>query len=161
MSTEYFHIQLRQEVHVALPVSAAVEVAEHSFDQICPVPGVDPVLLGVVNWRGHLLWNIDLSDFLGVREEDSYSLHAEKTHSSIVIADRRSQRRLGCWVNRLLGIITLTDEQVKAVPERFPSSVIPYAAGWIDLESPLIVLDPEAVLESPRWHGEIAFAQFA
>jgi twitching motility protein PilI len=154
MSAEYFHVQLRQDVHVAIPVIAAVEVTEHSLESICPVPGVDPVLLGVVNWRGNLLWNVDLSDFLGVKADESELLSVSK-RSSIVIADGRSQRRLCCWVNRLVGMMTLTEQQIKAVPKHFPASVIPYSAGWIKSDIPLLVLDPVAVLTSPRWHGEV------
>ncbi|MEB3212643.1 MAG: chemotaxis protein CheW [Leptolyngbyaceae bacterium] len=161
MSAEYFHVQLRQEVHVAIPVKSTVEVSGHSFEHICPVPGVDPVLLGVVNWRGHLLWNVDLSDFLGVKADIADSLPLVSTRASIVIADGRSHRRLCCWVNRLVGMMTLTEHQIKPVPKKFPASVIPYSAGWIKSEIPLLVLDPIAVLDSARWHGEIAFSQSA
>lgn len=156
MSTEYFHIQLRQDVHVALPVGSAVEVVEQSIDQICPIPGVDPVLLGVANWRGYLLWNIDLSDFLGVREDAVYTLPSLTTRPVVVISDTRSQQRLGCWTKQLLGIINLTEQQIRAIPKQFPVSVIPYSAGWVNLEFPLLVLDPHSILNAPRWREDFS-----
>jgi len=156
MSNEYFHVQLRQEVQVALPVSAAVEVMERSPEALCPIPGVDPVLLGVTNWRGSLLWNVDLSDFLGVKKDTVQSLQPLATRSVVVIGDGRSQRRLGCWVKRLLGIISLTEQQINPVPKQFPPSVIPYAAGWVKFELPLVVLDPFDILNASRWQEEIS-----
>lgn len=106
-----------------------------------------------------MLWNIDLSDFLGVKPDASDALQSASTRASIVIGDKRSQRRLCCWANRLVGIMTLTEQQIKSVPKQFPASVIPYSAGWISSEIPLLVLDPVAILDSPRWHGEVAFSQ--
>ena len=156
MSTEYFHIQLRQDVHVALPVGAAVEVVEQSIDQVCPIPGVDPVLLGVANWRGYLLWNVDLSDFLGVREDSVYTLPSLTTRPVVVISDARSQQRLGCWAKQLLGIINLTEQQIRNIPKQFPASVIPYSTGWVNLQFPLLVLDPHAILNAPRWREDFS-----
>jgi twitching motility protein PilI len=56
MLTDYFHVQLRQGMEVVLPLDSAVEVITLNQKEICPIPGVSPALLGVVNHRGKLLW---------------------------------------------------------------------------------------------------------
>lgn len=64
MERDYFKIRVSSTVRVALPLSQIEAALQIDRQLVCPVPGVAPALLGVVNRRGTLTWVLDLSHFL-------------------------------------------------------------------------------------------------
>ncbi|HEY9625570.1 MAG TPA: chemotaxis protein CheW [Crinalium sp.] len=156
MITEYFCLQLRQALQVAVPVSSTLEVLTLMPNQICAIPGVDPVLQGVVNWRGKLLWSLDLSDFLGLRIESADAKQAiASTLTAIVIAQDNPTRQLACIVSSLRGVQEILDSQVQPIATHLPSVVHQYSNGIVSLDSPLLLLNPSAILNSPRWQYSV------
>lgn len=150
MATEYFLTRLRQNFHVGLPVEASLEVLSLSPNQICFIPSVDPVLLGVVNWRRQLLWTLDLSDLARIRPEGERSLQASNL-TTIVLQTQQSMQQIGCIVSELVGIVELSAEHTKPIPTKVPASVRPYFTGYVKKDVPILLLDPVAVLNSQRW----------
>lgn len=61
---EYFRVCLESELSILVPITYVVEVIASNRRDVCPIPGVVPALLGVINYRGQLLWILKLSDFL-------------------------------------------------------------------------------------------------
>ncbi|NJL97523.1 MAG: purine-binding chemotaxis protein CheW [Synechococcaceae cyanobacterium SM2_3_2] len=58
-----FPLSFNTEAMIAVDqLSAVLKVQPH---QITPIPGMDPWVLGVYNWRGTITWVIDLAAFLG------------------------------------------------------------------------------------------------
>jgi twitching motility protein PilI len=152
MITEYFCLQLRQTLQVAVPVPSMLEVLNLTPDQICPIPGVDPVLQGVVNWRGKLLWSINLSDLLGLRAEKVEGQQAiASTLTTIVIAQDHPPRQLACIVLALKGMQEILDSQIQPLAAKLPAPVHQYASGFIRQESPLLLLNPSAILNASCW----------
>lgn len=80
MSTDYFYVQLRRSVRVAVPLAQTAEVAMLSQTQVCPIPGVASALLGVVSQRGKLLWVLELSDLLGLPPSGGAIARFRETH---------------------------------------------------------------------------------
>ena len=123
MLTDYFHVQLRQGMEVVLPLDSAVEVITINQKEICPIPGVSPALLGVVNQRGKLLWVLQLSDFLGLakspkqRLQDNLILLVVTTELANSSAIGR-ECQLACVVSALKGIVTLNSIKIKPVSAR-------------------------------------------
>lgn len=160
MTTEYFCLQLRQMLQVALPLHSTLEVLNLGPDHICAVPGVDPVLQGVLSWRGKLLWSVNLSDLLGVRAEKPI---AQSTLASnlpaVVITQEHPARQLACIVSELTGVREISDERIQPLPANLPATVRDYSSGVVQLESPslpLLLLNPPAILNSPLWrHSSI------
>jgi twitching motility protein PilI len=155
MVTEYFCLQLRQMLQVALPLHSTMEVLQLTPDQICGIPGVDPVLQGVLNWRGKLLWSVDLSNLLGVRAENKIAkTTVVSSLTAVVITQDSPTRQLACIVSALTGIQEILDQQIQPLPANLPATVYDYSNGVVQLESrslPLLLLNPSAILNSPRW----------
>ncbi len=150
MASEYFLTRLRQHLHVGLPVESAIEVLSLSPTQICFIPAVDPLLLGVVNWRRQLLWTLDLSDLIKIRPEVERS-HQSSQLTTIVLQAQSSKQQIGCIVSELAGIVDLSSAHVRPLPSQIPESVRPYFSGFVKQSTPILLLDPAAVLQSPRW----------
>lgn len=64
MERDYFKIRVSGQVRVALPLDAIDAALQIDRQLICPIPGVMPSLLGVINRQGVLTWVLDTSQFL-------------------------------------------------------------------------------------------------
>ncbi|TVR11495.1 MAG: chemotaxis protein CheW [Phormidium sp. GEM2.Bin31] len=64
MERDYFKIRVSGDVRVALPLDSIDAALQIDRQLICPIPGVMPSLLGVINRQGVLTWVLDTSQFL-------------------------------------------------------------------------------------------------
>ncbi|USR93056.1 chemotaxis protein CheW [Phormidium yuhuli AB48] len=64
MERDYFKVRVSGEVRVALPLDAVDAALQLDRQLICPIPGVMPSLLGVINRQGVLTWVLDTRQFL-------------------------------------------------------------------------------------------------
>jgi twitching motility protein PilI len=150
MLTEYFHIQLSPATELLLPLDYTTGVVTLTLEQICPIPGVAPNLLGVANQGGRLLWVLDLSDLLGL-VSSVRKTHA-KTNLTLVVlngSDRAAReqdlRQVGCVVSLLKGIVSLDPEQIQPLPGEFPPALKLYGTGVARIEQPVTVLNVNAI----------------
>ncbi len=105
MVNDYFCGQLRQSVNVLFPLESTEEVISLASEEVCPVPGVDSALLGVVNQRGKLLWVLELSDLLQIAPEQKTK--KSQDNLTLLVLKGNSGQQVGCVVSALKGIITL------------------------------------------------------
>jgi len=154
MLTDYFHVQLRQGMEVVLPLDSAVEVITLNQKEICPIPGVSPALLGVVNQRGKLLWVLQLSNFLGLakspkqRLQDNLILLVVTTESANSSAIGR-ECQLACVVSALKGIVTLNSIKIKPVSARLAPNLGSFLSGVTEIEQSVVgVLNVNTVLSA-------------
>jgi twitching motility protein PilI len=119
--------------------------------EICPIPGVPPTVLGVVNQRGRLLWVLELSDLLGLvspkRLESEHSLKLVVLTASTAASTVGAERQLGCVVSALKGIVTLDSTKFKPVSAKLFPTLGSFLSGVAEIEdSPVAVLNVNAVL---------------
>lgn len=157
---EYFKIRVSGGVCVALPL-AHLETAIGIDPQfICPIPGVAPGLLGVVDRRGILTWVLDLGHFL---ELGTMPLKPGKKLSAIVITsfphaedlntpqeslhDRQPKRSVACIVEELEGVFA--PPKIKPIRKRLKSRLRPIFQQVAYYEqSGIAILDPTALLQT-------------
>jgi chemotaxis signal transduction protein len=157
---EYFKIRVSGGVRVALPL-AHLETAIGIDPQfICPIPGVAPGLLGVVDRRGILTWVLDLGHFL---ELGTMPLKPGKKLSAIVITsfpytearetpqesqlDRQPKRSVACIVEELEGVFA--PPKIKPIRKRLKSRLRPIFRQVAYYEqSGIAILDPTALLQT-------------
>jgi len=72
------------------------EVMQQPIDRITPMPNASPLLLGVINLRGQVIWVADLGQFLG----DNKRLNTARSEIT-VIAIEEQETILGLAVERL------------------------------------------------------------
>lgn len=152
MLAEYFYIQLQRSLGLLLPLENTTGVITLTPEQICPIPGVAPALLGVANQRGKLLWVVELSNLLGLARpsnqvRNSYNLTlVVLTASSVNSTREQAERQIGCVVSALKGIVALNPQQFKPVPVEFSPSLSSYLSGVAEIEqSQLAILNVNAV----------------
>ena len=165
---EYFKIRVSGGVRVALPL-AHLEMAIGIDPQlICPIPGVAPGLLGVVDRRGILTWVLDLGHFL---ELGTIPLKPGKKLSAIVVTssphslegdpsglsprdpsglsprDHQPKRAVACIVEELEGVFA--PPKIKPIRKRLKSRLRPLFRQVAYYEqSGIAILDPTALLQT-------------
>lgn len=148
---DYFHIQLRQSVTVLLPLQSTAEVMTLTRGGICPIPGVAPALLGVVNQRGKLLWVMDLSDLLRI-EPSPTPLRSQDNLTVVVLTSGDSptnERRVGCVVSALKGIVPLDPAKFRPVPNRLSPFLRSLFSGVAEVDrAPAGILKIDVVLDA-------------
>ena len=125
------------------------EVLSLTPDQITPVPNVSPLLMGLLNLRGQVVWVTDIGQFLG----DPKPLNTDRPEISI-IAIEAQEVLVGLAVDRVMGMDWLEEEHLNLSPNA-PDAMAPFLKGEWQLDpaggQPLRLLDPVAILRSARW----------
>lgn len=151
MLSEYFHIQLQPDTEILIPLEHTVGALALSREQICPIPGISPTALGVLNHGGKLLWAIQLSDLLGINQS-AKSVKLQYNLTLIILTAKTSRttveqidRQVGCVVSALKGIVLLNPKQFKPVPTQSPI-LASFLSGMTQIDrSPLSVINVNAV----------------
>lgn len=161
MLKDYFYIQLRQSVRLALPVENVAEVIAVSSSDICPIPGVASALLGVVNQRGQLLWVVDLADLLSdvlcLAPSPLRYRSPEQLTLAVLAANPTSATtsgaapRLACAVSALKGVVPLNPAEFKPIPASFSPAFSSFLSGLTEIEQlSVAVLNVSAVFAALR-----------
>lgn len=73
-----------------LPIEQITEVLKIQFNQIVPIPQMPAWVMGVYNWRGDILWMLDLGHLIGL---DSWYQHQNRSnHTAIVLSPERKNQ---------------------------------------------------------------------
>ncbi|WP_026099882.1 chemotaxis protein CheW [Prochlorothrix hollandica] len=66
---QFLSCSLGSRTAILLPVIQLIEILNISPDQITPIPHLPSWVRGVYNWRGEVLWIVDLARLLGIESE--------------------------------------------------------------------------------------------
>ncbi len=161
MLEDYFYIQLRQSVRLALPVENVAEVITLTGSDICPIPGVASALLGVVNQRGQLLWVVELADLLSdvlclapaplrYRSREQLTLVVLCANPGNATTSGAAPR-LACVVSALKGVVPLDKAKFKPIPASFSQAFSSFLSGLAEIEQlSVAVLNVSAVFAALR-----------
>jgi chemotaxis signal transduction protein len=132
MIQEYCRLRVSALLRIAIPVVYVDEVLQLQPQDISPIPGVNPCLLGITNQKGSLLWVLHLEKFFGIQPMPlakpiiAIALRAVMPDGEI--------RRLACVVMALEEIITLDSQKLFPVPDKLPPRTKSLLAGLAKLD---------------------------
>lgn len=63
---QFLTFPLAEDTSAMLPVTQLAEVLNLTAAQVTPIPDLAAWVLGIYNWRGEILWIVDLSQLLGL-----------------------------------------------------------------------------------------------
>ncbi len=133
----------------ALPATGIREVLSLLPDQITAIPNVSPLLMGILNLRGQVVWVTDIGQFLG----NTQPLNTDRAEIPIIAIDNQDSL-VGLAVQSVMGMDWLDSEQL-SLASNVPDSMAPFLKGEWVLDSAtnqhLRLLDPAAILRSARW----------
>ncbi|MHC5596815.1 MAG: chemotaxis protein CheW [Nostoc sp.] len=127
------------------------EVLQVSLPEICGVPQMPSCVLGIYNWRGEMLWLVDIEAMLG------YSPISQGTNllsRMMAIVLENEGKFLGLLVRQLMDIECLDTKQVKApTAELFYPKILPFLQGYFinDSEEMIFNLDAISIIQASIW----------
>jgi positive phototaxis protein PixI len=127
------------------------EVMQVSLAEICGVPQMPSSVLGIYNWRGEMLWLVDVEEMLGYSPLLYSANMLSKMMAIVLQIDGKS---LGLLVRQLMDIESLDSGQIKPTSgELFSPDIASFLQGYFinSAEELIITLDAAAIVQSPMW----------
>ncbi|MEQ8974115.1 MAG: chemotaxis protein CheW [Coleofasciculus sp. C1-SOL-03] len=131
-----------------LPLEQIGEVLRVNVTDILPVPEMPGCVLGICNWRGDMLWLVDLSQLLGYLSLDQQGQLADVL---VVLVVQVNEQSIGLVVSQVNDIEYHNLQHLQpAVPGVFPPKLLPFILGSLP-EDQGIVLNINAISHYPLW----------
>ncbi len=139
---KFLQFQLGKSDIGLLPAEMAIEIQVVESGEILPVPELPSCILGIYQWRGEMLWLVDLGHLMG------FSPLSWQGNNSIIVL-QVEQRTLGLVVPQVNGIGSYELQQLQ-VPsaELFSPELMPFVKGlFLGSEQEIIwLLNTEAII---------------
>lgn len=124
---------LGAEDSALVPLEQITEMLKVEIAAILPVPGTSPWVLGVCNWRGEMLWLIDLCDFVGYPSPfQPNSPSAPMPTAVMVMVVQINHQFVGIGVQQVSDIEQHDMQQLQPViAGLFPPGLLPLVVGLL------------------------------
>ena len=172
---QFLRFHLFPDTTALLSVLQMTEVLTIPITQIVPIPHMPAWVMGVYNWRGEILWIVDMGQLLGLTPLYQQAI-SRAMYTTIVIhgaKEANSRQRTGSQIigGKTLGLVVSQVEDIEwchpDVIQSPPQStvtpeLVPFLRGyWLKNNGEmLVVLDGEAIIAGmpkPEPEGENAF----
>ncbi len=127
------------------------EVLQVSLSEICAVPQLPNSVLGIYNWRGEMLWLVDLEEMLGYT---ALSKNLKNISRMMAIILENDGQYMGLLVRQLMDIEWLDITEMKEpYPELFSAKLSSFLQGYFINKSEEILfnLDALKIIDARMW----------
>lgn len=157
---QYLRFYLEPDTKIILPVGQITEVLKITIGQIVPIPHLPPWVMGVYNWRGNILWMLDLGHLIGLDSWYQSSINNNNSnYTAIVLSPERTNNRtkalnsisLGLVVTRVEDIQWCDINLIQSPPANtVKASLAPFLQGYLLDENGnmLLVIDGKAIIKA-------------
>lgn len=127
---QFLRCHLAPDALVMLPVAQLTEVLKIPVGQITPISDLPAWVMGVYNWRGKILWMIDLGHLLGYTPWHQQSFNIGSYTAAILQVDGGADEALS------LGLIVTQVQDIELcdlgqVQSPHPSAITPELAPFL------------------------------
>lgn len=157
---KFLRFQLGDLAIALLALNSIKQVMQVSLSEILPVPQMPGCVLGIYNWRGEMLWLVDLGQMLGFPSLCDPSLEVgsqpplTKGGDLMAIAIQIGDKTLGLVVRQINDIERHHLQQINQPSiGLFSPDIMPYLGGYLlgEEREVLMVLNGEAIANAPLW----------
>jgi len=147
---------LEPDTTTLLPLEQLTEVLTIPIGEIVPIPHMNPWVMGVYNWRGDILWIVDLGHLVGLtpwyQQTSNVSVHKAivlKAIGNKANSTNLKTQMLGLVVNRVEDIELCNPDLIQSPPSSTVTpELVPFLRGyWLKPDDEmLVVLDGQAII---------------
>jgi positive phototaxis protein PixI len=155
-SEQFLRFHLVPDTTALLPIQQVTEVLTIPRGQIVPIFQMPAWVMGVYNWRGEILWIVDLGHLVGLTPWYEQAISAS-AYKAVVLQARSNQaaatnvksQMLGLVVNRIEDIESCNPDWIQSAPS---STISPELAQflrgyWLTSNGEMLaVLETQAIL---------------
>ena len=139
----YIKFQLNQQTGAVLSIAHTQEVIVVPVTSVTAIPNMPACILGLMNWRSHIIWVVDLPKMFNLECLD----HRLYQYNIIVI--QIESMIFGLVVQEIKGTTKFIVDDVRSPIGQVASSLVPYLCGCVvQQEQILLVLDAVHILRS-------------
>lgn len=153
---QFLRFYLHPGTKLMLPIGQITEVLRIQFGQIVPIPQMPEWVMGVYNWRGDILWMVDLGHLIGLNPWYQQNTN-RSNHTAIVLSPDREKAQAKGETKINLGLIISQVEDIEmcntsAIQSPLSSGVTPQIAPFLQgywlgsVEDMILVLDGKAIV---------------
>ena len=168
---QFLRFSLQPGLTALIEIERTIELVNIPTDRIVPMPHLPPAVRGVYNWRGEILWIVDLALLLGLSGSTQSYRSVQPTivlssggevdllqRSLVATTAVPTVKTIGFIVDEIVEI-----EWCELDPNSsgaLPADLHPELAQWVSgvWESPdgedLLILDGQAILERADFHAD-------
>jgi positive phototaxis protein PixI len=166
---QFLKLDLSAGFTALMAIDRVVEAIEISPDRIVPLPHIPPTVKGIYNWRGEILWILDLALLLGLKSPSTnlkrrrhLSMYqgAIGTYSIAIVSDSRQSDRL------LLGLVVEEVSDMEwgyrkpigtSMKINFDGAISDFIDSYCINNSPenLPIINIDALFDCPKIHSWI------
>lgn len=144
----YLKFQMNPQTGAVLSVQHTQEAIVVPIELVTPMPNMPSCILGLMNWRSHIIWIVDLPKLLNLE-----SLNNRQEYNIIVVCV--DALVLGLVVQEIKGTIKFTSSDIRSPLGQVNSSLVPYLSGcFLQEEEILLVLDAKNIVNSSILHSD-------
>jgi positive phototaxis protein PixI len=170
---QFLRFSLQPGLTALIEIERVMELVNIPIDRVVPMPHLPPAVRGVYNWRGEILWIVDLAILLGIGATAQRFRSIQPTivlssagevetsnqrpeQSSVSATEVSSAKTIGFIVDEILEIEWC---QLDLLDGSLPTHLNPELAQWVRgiWESPsgedLLVLDGQTILDRANFHA--------
>ena len=144
---KFLRFQLGAEGIALLPLNVIKQVMQVSVNEILPVPQMPGCVFGIYNWRGEMLWLVDIGQLVGFPPLSG-------SENVMAIAIQIEDKTLGLVVRQINDIERHHLHQIN-LPAigLFAPELMPYLQGYLigANQEVLMVLNAGAIANAPLW----------
>ncbi len=114
MNQEYFTVELASTINLGVPLDNMGAVAQFDVQSVCIVPGIAEFWHGVVNYKGSLLWVLDIDRFFDLEIQSDKS---PQKMTAVVLKGEESinPKKVAIVTQQLKGILTIEQSFLKPI----------------------------------------------
>jgi positive phototaxis protein PixI len=152
---KFLRFALFPDTKLMLPLRQISAVLKIPYGQIIPIPEMPSWVMGVHNWRGEIIWMIDLGHLIGLTRWDQQSF-TSSNHQVIIIhprdlqkATKTSGEMIGLIVTQVEDIELCDPQEIYSPPASAVSQELaPFLQGyWLKTGGDIfLAIDGEAIL---------------
>lgn len=144
----YLRFQLNKQAPAVLSMRYTQEAIVVPVESVTSMPNMPVCILGLMNWRSHIVWVIDLPRMLNLESLDN------RFRQFSIIIIRVESVLLGLVVQEIKGTTKFMPDEIRSPVGQVASSLVPYLRGCVVQQKEiLLVLDAQAIVQSSILHG--------
>lgn len=154
---QFIQLALKTETPILLSVLNLVEILTIPVNQIVPIFQLPAWVMGVYNWRGDILWMVDLNHLMGLSPWYQQKNYPSK-HTVIVLKPQAKQNlpevgepMVGLVVNQVDDMVICEPELIQAIADlKLPETIQSFLEGcWTGEDGKAYwILAGEAILQA-------------
>ena len=158
---QFLRFHLMPDTTALLPVHQMTEVLTMASTEIVPIPHMPAWVMGVHNWRGEILWMVDLGQLVGLAPLYQQATSRSAYTAVVVRSTQQGQGRqqagrqntggkmLGLLVNRVEDMEWCNPDLIQSPPQAAVApELVPFLRGyWLKTNGEiLVVLDGNSII---------------